>query len=101
MQEFKFLVRTVEQISSEKPALTDYLALRAFVDSELLQMDKSYAFAEDSGTELTKSQSAYLELLQRMSADLSVINDGGIDGAIFNAESTARCMFNQWGLDKE
>ncbi|MFL1908158.1 hypothetical protein [Plesiomonas shigelloides] len=100
MKEFKFLVEIIEQVS-DTPTVQEYLSLRAFVSSELLLMERAHDFAESSGTTLSRSEMAYLELLRGVSRDLSSTHDGGIAGAIFNAQSTARCDFHQWGLAKE
>lgn len=101
MSDLKFLYSAVDELSNkEEITVTDFLALSAFVTSEKLDHEAYQAGLEESGMELSKDASAYLDLLQRMAADLSY-PCSGIENAIHSAESTACWAFYHWGLDKE
>lgn len=101
MSHLKFLYSAVNEISNKKEiTVTDFLALSAFVTSEKLDLEAHQAGLEEGGQELSKDASAYLDLLQRMAADLSYPTSG-LENAIHSAQSTASWAFYQWGLDKE
>lgn len=101
MSRLKFLCSAVEELSNKSEiAVTDFLALRAFVTSEKMDLE-AYKFAlEEDGSALSDDSEAYLSLLIRMAADLSV-SGGDLASAIYDASSTASHAFSQWGLDKE
>ncbi|EOS92858.1 hypothetical protein LU631_09025 [Erwinia tracheiphila] len=80
--------------------MTDFLALSAFVTSEKTDLEAYKSGVEAAGNELSKDADAYLDLLQRMSGDLSYTG-AGIESAIFGGQSTASWAFYHWGLDKE
>ncbi|MFA9705083.1 hypothetical protein [Klebsiella pneumoniae] len=101
MSDLKFLCSAVDEISNKnKITVTDYLALSAFITSEKLDLEAYQAGLEEGGQELSKDANAYLELLQRMAADLSY-PASGLENAIDSAQSTASWTFYQWGLNKE
>lgn len=97
----KFLHSAVSDLSSkENVTVTDYLALKAFVVSERLDC-KNYAdMLEEGSTKVSKDMRAYIELLDRVIADLSYTG-AGLESAIFSAQSTTSWSFHHWGLDKE
>lgn len=101
MTELKFLYSAVDNIlSKEGITVTDYLALKAFVVAEKQGLDEYAKTLQEDGRELSRDADAYLDLLFRMSADLSYTGEG-IESAIFSAQSTASWAFYHWGLDKE
>lgn len=101
MSDLKFLHSAVEELSNKNEiTVTDFLALSAFVTSEKIDLEAHKAGLEEGGQELSKDASAYLDLLQRMAADLSYPTSG-LDNAIHSAQSTASWAFYHWGLDKE
>lgn len=98
MDSIKFLIDSIEDISSRKPTLTDYLALRAFVEAEFARLAVAH---NDPNFTLSKEKTIYFELVQQVSVDLSNPNYCGIDGAVFNASSSARLLAHRLELDKE
>lgn len=100
MSDLKFLYSAVDELSNkDEITVTDFLALSAFVTSEK-RSGIVPVWAGRRGQELSKDASAYLDLLQRMAADLSYPTSG-LENAIHSAQSTASWAFYQWGLDKE
>ena len=72
MSDLKFLYSAVDELSNkDEITVTDFLALSAFVTSEKLDLESYQSGLEEGGQELSKDASAYLDLLQRMAADLS------------------------------
>lgn len=101
ISDLKFLYSAVNELSNkDEITMTDFLALSAFVTSEKLELESYQSDLEEEGQDLSKDASAYLDLLQRMAADLSYPTYG-LQSAIFSAQSTASWAFHQWGLDKE
>ncbi|QJK42678.1 hypothetical protein HJW69_02425 [Klebsiella pneumoniae] len=101
MSDLKFLYSAVDELSNkDEITVTDFLALSAFVTSEKLDLESYQSGLEEGGQELSKDASAYLDLLQRMAADLSYPTSS-LENAIHSAQSTASWAFYQWGLDKE
>lgn len=101
MIDLKFLYSAVDELSNKDGiTVTDFLALSAFVTSEKLDLETYQSGLEEGGQELSKDAGAYLDLLQRMAADLSYTG-AGIEDAIHSAQSTASWAFYHWELDKE
>lgn len=101
MTDLKFIYSAVDELSNkENITVTDFLALSAFVTSEKMDLELYKSGVEDGGREISKDAEAYLDLLQRMAADLAYTG-AGIEDAIRSAQSTACWAFYQWGLDKE
>ncbi|WP_314153589.1 hypothetical protein [Rouxiella badensis] len=101
MVRLKFLISAVADLSNKTEiTVTDYLALRAFVSAEKQDLGEYEINLQEDGRELAKDASAYLDLLSRLSADLSYTG-AGITDAILSAPSTASWSFYHWGLDKE
>ncbi|CQD55658.1 TPA: hypothetical protein ACJHGT_002767 [Yersinia enterocolitica] len=101
MIELKFLYSAIDDISKkEEITVTDYLAIKAFVIAEKQGLEEYAKTLQEDGRELSRDADAYLDLLFRMTADLSYTGEG-IESAIFSAQSTACWAFYHWGLDKE
>ncbi|ECI6921332.1 hypothetical protein CC656_000452 [Salmonella enterica subsp. enterica] len=101
MMAVKFLYSAVEELNNKSEStVTDFLALSAFVTAEKQDLEIYKSALEEDGRELAVESSAYLDLLQQMAADLSNPHHG-IDKAIFDAHSSAGCVFYNWKLNKE
>ncbi|EFC1954654.1 TPA: hypothetical protein ACYRTT_000709 [Escherichia coli] len=101
MMAVKFLYSAVDELNNKSEVtVTDFLALSAFVTAEKLELEIYESALVEDGRELSGDSRAYLDLLQQMAADLSKPHHG-IENAIFDAHSSAGCVFYNWGLNKE
>jgi hypothetical protein len=101
MSRLKFLYSALNELSNKSEiTVTDFLALKAFVTSEKIDFESYKSAMEEDGSGLSRDSEAYLSLLVRIAADLSVTG-GDLAASIYDAHSTASHAFYQWELDKE